>query len=124
MKAIANDDGRLEAEGFITGLQEELVDLVTRREVLLARAKVQIKEGKLDEAKKLVEELERLPTASDFSRKVKAQHEKIRTDDEAVQKKIDALFDDTLTLLEKHLQTDDIEAVWQTLRAAQAPAES
>ena len=34
---IANDDQRLAAEGFITGLQEELVDVFARRKILMMR---------------------------------------------------------------------------------------
>jgi len=118
---IPNDDGRLEAEGFITGLQEELVDLVTRREVLLAQTKSRTKAEKFEEAKRLVEQLQRLPTAAEFSRKLKEQREKIRSGDAATGAKIDALFDDTQKLLQKHLGGDEIEAVWQQLRKAASP---
>jgi hypothetical protein len=54
---IPNDDRRLEAEGLASGLQYELIDLVTRREVLFARARARIKAGKFDEAEELIGQL-------------------------------------------------------------------
>ena len=120
---IADDDGRLEAEGFITGLQEELVDLVTRREVLLARIEARLEDDKLDddkldEAAKMIDEVQRLPAAEEFSLRLKTRRAKIRTDDDATQAKINALFDDTQKLIHKHLGIDEIEELSQQLRKA------
>lgn len=122
---IANDDQRLEAEGFITGLQEEMVDLVTRREVLLIRTRARIEEAKFDEAKfdearDLIDELRGLPTAAEFALMLKEQRKKVRSADAKVQAKIDALFVDTQKLLRQHLDPDAIEAVWQELRKARS----
>ncbi len=121
---IANDDRRLEAEGFVTGLQEEMVDLVTRREVLFILTRARIKDGKFDEASELIEELRRLPTAHDFSLMLKARQKKVRSDDDGVQAKIDVLFRDTLQLLGKHLDPNAIEEVWQELRTARGDTRS
>ena len=118
---IANDDGRLEAEGFITGLQEELVDLVTRRELLLARAKARILAKKYDKARELIDELRRLPTGAEFSRTLSAQRAKTRSDDPTTRAKIDALFGDTQKLVDQHLRGDDIEPLQEQLRKARKP---
>ncbi len=115
---IANDDGRLEAEGFITGLQEELVDLVTRRELLLVRTKARIKAKQFAKAMELLAELRRLPTGDDFSWMLAERQKEIRSDDRATQVKIDMLFGDTRKLLAKHLGVDEIEEVRQQLRKA------
>ena len=45
---IRNDDGRLEAEGVVLGLKENLIDLVARREVLSSRIRARIEDGKLE----------------------------------------------------------------------------
>jgi len=115
---IADDDQRLAVEGIITGLQEELVDLVTRREVLLARARARIKQGKFDEAAELIDQLNRLPSGSDFARALANARKAISSDDPAMQHKIEMLFGDTRKLVDKHLSPDAIEAVWQELRRA------
>lgn len=116
--AIANDDRRLEAEGIITGLQEEMVDLVARREVLFTRARTRIETGKLDEARELIDELRKLPDGPQFALKLNERQKRVRSGDAAVQAKIDALFDDTHKLLKKHLDPGPIEELWQELRRA------
>jgi len=115
---IADDESRLEAEGVITGLQERLVDLVTGREVLYARAKSRIEAGKFDEARELIDELRRMPTAGDFSRRLEDQKARVRSDDPTIQARIDMLFADTRKLIAKHLDPKPIEQLWQDLRAA------
>jgi hypothetical protein len=119
---IADDEGRLEAEGVITGLQERLVDLVTRREVLYVRAKRQIDDRKFDEARQLIDELRRLPDAAQFTLRLENEKKRIGTDDPLVQAQIDALFDDTRKLIDKHLTPNLAEQLWQDLRKAQGAA--
>ena len=108
---VANDDGRLEAEGLITGLQEEIVDLVTRRTVLLARTRARIEAGKFDEAAELVETLNGLQTGPQFASTLDAQRKSIYSNDPAVQAKIDALFSDTRKLMLKYLDPKTVEEV-------------
>jgi len=112
---IANDDQRLQAEGFIVSLQEELVDLVTHRQVLITLAKARIGEGKLDEAKDLLDELQRLPTRADFSHRLAQRQRNLRAADSTVQAKIDALFGDTGKLIQQHLDPAAVEEVWKQL---------
>ncbi|OHB66747.1 MAG: hypothetical protein A2V70_09975 [Planctomycetes bacterium RBG_13_63_9] len=115
---IADDDERLEAEGFITGLQEELVDLVTQREVLIARIRARIEAGEFDEAAEVVDQLRRLPSESEFDRILAEQQKRIRSANPAAQAKINALFGDTRKLVGKHLDPAVVEDLWQQLRKA------
>jgi len=119
---IADDEGRLEAEGVITGLQERLVDLVTHREVLYVRAKRQIDDRKFDEARQLIDELRRLPDAAQFTLRLENEKKRIGSDDPVVQAQIDGLFDDTRKLIDKHLTPNLAEQLWQDLRTAQGGA--
>jgi hypothetical protein len=121
---IVDDEDRLEAEGFITGLQEELVDMVTRREVLLTRTKARIEAKQFDQAVELVSQLRRLPSKAEFARMLTEQRKRIRSTNSAVQAKINLLFADTQTLLEKHLDPQVIEELWQQLRKARGDAGS
>ena len=119
--AIPNDDERLEAEGFVTGLQEQMVDLVTRREVLLTRARARIDAGKLEEADAMIEELEALGRAQDDLELELAEQQKATiSPDPAIQAKIDKLFSDTRKLMEKHLQDEPVEQVARQLRQARS----
>ena len=120
---VANDDRRLEAEGLITGLQEAMVDLVTRRTVLIARAGARIEAGKLDEAADLIETLRNLPAGPQFAGTLAAEKKNIYSSDPAVQAKIDALFGDTQKLLRKYLDPAAVEDAWQQLRREKAKHE-
>ena len=67
---ISNDDQRLAAEGFITGLQEELVDVFARRKILMMRIRAAIEAKQFDRASELFDELRRLPTGEQFAARV------------------------------------------------------
>ena len=122
---VADDDRRLQAEGSVNGLREQLIDLVTRREVLFARARTRIKAGKLDEAEKLIQQLQRLQKSEyELGRMLDLQRRGARADDPGVQRKIDALFDDTQQLFQKYLAPKLIERLRGDLRNARAAGKS
>jgi hypothetical protein len=116
---IANDDRRLEAEGFITGLQEELVDLVARREVLMSRIRARIEAKQLDKAGELLDELRRMPAAQQFVFRLTNAQQRLATSDAVVQHKVDALLADTRKLIDKHLDPRGIEDLEKQLRSAE-----
>jgi hypothetical protein len=60
------DDYRLQTEGFVMALQGRVTDLVARREILAARIRKQIKEGKFAEAEILVKKYGELESRDDF----------------------------------------------------------
>ena len=115
---MPNDDQRLQAEGFITGLQEELFDLVARQKILSMRIRTRIEAKDLDKAGELVEELRRLPTAQQFITRMTREQEKLATTDTAIQKKINAFFGDTRKLIDQHLDLHLIEDLDRELRDA------
>ena len=121
---LPNDDQRLKAEGFITGLQEQMVDVTTRREVLFARARLRIESGKFDEAQQFLEEVRQLPTAHDLSLKLDAPRNRVRTGDSRMQAKINALFSDTAALIQQQLDPRALEALRRQLREARQAAGS
>ena len=114
---IRPDDERLRAEGFIRGLQQELIDLVTRREVLLAQAQKRIEEKKLDEAQKLVDELRGLESRHDFDLYLlqEQKREEAVSDDKLAQAKIDQMFRKTRTLVNAYLDPVVIEQLERVL---------
>ncbi|MFH1267149.1 MAG: hypothetical protein ABIK89_15585 [Planctomycetota bacterium] len=118
--AIANDDQRLEAEGFITGLQEELIDLVTRREVLLAQASRQLEEKEFDEAEKLVRQLQGLEGRDDFALHMTQEEKKVFSPDRLIQAKIDAMFSKTRKLVAEYLNPSAIDQLDRQLHEARS----
>jgi hypothetical protein len=106
---VPDDDRRLEAEGVIVGLQENLVDLVVRRAILASQARSRIAAGKIDEAGRFIDELRRLRTQQQFLRQLEQERQRLISNDPVVQKKIDKLFDDTTRLLSNQLLPREIE---------------
>jgi hypothetical protein len=122
---IPDDDPRLEAEGLLSGLREELVDLVARREVLLARARARIKAGQFDEAEELIGQLLRLEQSQqELSRTLAVEQRGVRAADPAVQREIDALFGDVQKLLRTQLRTEAVAQLREELRTARSKAGS
>jgi len=116
---IANDDQRLEAEGFITGLQEELVDLVTRREVLLAQVAKRMEKKEFDEAAKLVRQLRGLESREDFDLYLLEEQKKVFSSDRLIQAKIDQMFRKTRELVNEYLDPAVIDQLDRQVRSAQ-----
>ncbi len=120
---IRNDDQRLAAEGFINGLQEELLDLVARERIFIAMAKNRIENKQFDKAAELIDELRRLPTAQQFHLRLEAEKERLATNDPSVQKQIDALMGDTRQLIDKYLDPQVIEDLDHDFREAKTGGE-
>lgn len=119
---LPDDTERLEAEGFITGLQESLVDLVVRREVLLALIRHYLSENRLEDATRLNEELNGLRTRQQFANELDREQQRTVSSDPSTQRKIDKLFADTKVLLNQFMRAGPVEEVQAELRAAQARA--
>lgn len=108
---IANDDHRLAVEGFITGVQEELIDTLAQRDVLLRRIQNRLDAGKIDEARALVADLRRLPTREQFRERLATFERTIFTNDPETRRKIDRLFADTRKVLDKYLDPKPLEEI-------------
>jgi hypothetical protein len=117
---LADDNLRLEAEGFLRGLQEEFVDLVARRKVLAMRVQRRIEDGKLEDAEKLVDEMRQLETRQDLERRIRERQATFQTRDQAQQDRINRLFRDTRSLLSKHLDPAEIDKLRDELAAAKS----
>jgi hypothetical protein len=113
---VPNDDQRLAAEGFITGLQEELFDIVARQKILVAMIKTRVDAKKFTEAEEFVDALRRLPTAQQFHVRINREQEALATKDTGIQKKIDQLMSDTRQLVDKWLDPRIIEDLDRDLR--------
>jgi hypothetical protein len=116
---MANDDQRLQAEGFVKGLQHRVMDLVARRELYASRIDRHLEKNELDEAKALLEEFRELETRSDLTRQLDQQEQRITSSDRRVQAKIDKLFSDTRQLLGKFLDPRKTNELAEKLLKAQ-----
>jgi hypothetical protein len=96
---LVDDDGRLQAEGFVMALSARALDLVARREIAAGRIRAYLKEGKLTEAQQLLEEFRQLETRGDLSRALDAQQQQLASPDKTTQARIDRLLADARKLL-------------------------
>lgn len=98
---LTPDDKRLQAEGFVSGVQAVLTDLVAQRELYAKRIRTRLTEGKLGDAEKLLEEFKALQTRDDVQKLIDQQQPRITSPHKKVQAKIDKHFEDTRKLLYK-----------------------
>lgn len=104
---IADDTARLQAQARLVEIREQLVDLVARRNILLARARNQLNKGQLDQSQQFIEELDALPGRAQFNKILSAAENQPgnRSEDPRVQARIEKLFASTRSLLGKSLDT-------------------
>jgi hypothetical protein len=101
---IADDTVRLAAQGEVQAVREELVDIVARRAILIARIEALLKDGKAEDARPLMAELSDLPTASMLRSRIEGVAARLRTsDDPRVRQTIDGQFTATRDLLARFL---------------------
>ena len=116
---VVNDDGRLQAEGFVASFQSKIMDLEARRQIAATRIRSKIKEGKFDEAQQLIEQFRILETRSDLGRVL--DKTAIRSTDKTTQLRIDKLLLDARALLGKFLDPEMINVLQRELTAARNP---
>ncbi len=117
---IADDTARLKAQATITSLREQLIDLVARRNILIARVRDQAANNRLAEARKLLSQLDALPGRAYFAQLLSAaeRNERNRSTEPKVQARIEKMFADTRKLLGRFLSTRQISDLQAELNAA------
>ena len=122
--AVIDDSQRLAAEAIIMAAQEELLDLVTRRAVLIARIQAALKAGKPEEADELLVKLYALKTRDQFTQQLDMEHNKIISDDPLIQRRVDVMFDKIHKQVVQHLDPNEVDKqgvlVREALKAAPA----
>lgn len=105
---MADDEARLQAEGFIMALQSRALDLVARREIIAARFRARLKEGKLDEAQTLLESYRQLETRTDLTRALDEAKQGLVSADRLTQSRITKLLEDAQKLLANNKLSDEL----------------
>ena len=109
--SIPDDRQRLRAEGFIRGIQDELVDTVARREAIALQIQRQIQsefltEADLDKADQLLQKLRDLSADVELARELERGRPNYSSPDNATQNRIDRLFRDTAAAIRGTLSND------------------
>jgi hypothetical protein len=116
--SVVNDDGRLQAEGFVVALQSKIMDLEARRQIVVARFRGKLKAGKLDEAQEMLDQFRMLESRNDLARLLNQQN--IKSVDPVTQKRIEKLFTDARAVLFKFLDPELGNVLQRELVAAKA----
>jgi hypothetical protein len=116
---LYNDDVRLQAEGFVKGLQNRVMDLVARRELYILRFHRHLERKEYDQAQALLEEFRSLDTRSDLTNLINQQEQRFTSGQRGVQAKIDRLLSDTRQLVRRFLDPDTSNQLQQELLQAQ-----
>jgi hypothetical protein len=120
---VADSVARLRAQSEAQVVREQLVDVVARRSIMMARIKSMLEKGRLDDAKKLMFELDSLPTSSVFGRSIELAAKKIPpSKDPTVQRSVDKMFSTTRELLGKFLDRRQIIDLQSQVNAAPTKA--
>jgi hypothetical protein len=118
---IADSPSRLRAQGEAQVIREQLVDVVARRTIMAARIRALLKEGRVDDAREIMTELDSLPSATTFGRNIDAAAKKLpASNDPGVQRMIDNLFSSTRAMLGRFLDRREIIDLQSEVNAAQA----
>jgi hypothetical protein len=117
---VPDDNPRLQAEGYIKGLSGEIMDLVAQRQILAARIRKRVSDGKLDEAEDLMDEFRELKTRNDMQRALDRQMQRqMESPYASVKARIDQLYGETRSMLGKYLDPNLGNQLLRELRAAQ-----
>ena len=115
------DDSRLQAEGFVLALQGRTMDLVARREILIAQFRDRLAKGERAEAAELLEAFRTLDTREILVRELDSQQQQIISADTLTQKRIDKLFGDARKMLQnKYLDPEMVNVLQRELQSAPA----
>ena len=117
---VVDDDGRLQAEGFVLAFQSRVMDLVARRELVAAQFKKQLAAGKIEEAQRTLEEFRSLETRADLMRVLDQQQQSITSRDRVTELRIQRLFADARKLLLKFLDPETGNQLASQLAAARS----
>lgn len=120
---LADDTRRLEIEAFVRGFQVEIIDLIGLRNVLAARIKLHVKNGRVDEANKSLERLVSLENYEEMANRLVVIQRKFLDDAQEdipsySKLKVDRMFTVTRQLLQKYLQDGLVEASRQRIDSA------
>lgn len=123
---IGDDELRLQAEGFIIGMQSATMDAYARRLELAARFKRRLEAGQLDKAELMIAEARLLPNRAQLMQALDQRESSFTTTNPRVQSKIDTLFGEGRKLLTSFPDSDLTGQLNADLAKAKsaAPAES
>lgn len=121
---LTGDDMRLQAEAYVRGAQNAIVDLVAIRKLLAARIRMRLRKGQMKEAEELIVALRDQPTqeelANDMDKKQGYFLDEIGNRNIGQRKKVDDMFKLTREMLGKQINPAVIRGLEADFNRAKA----
>ncbi|QDT08733.1 hypothetical protein [Planctomycetes bacterium K23_9] len=121
---LTGDDMRLQAEAYVNGVANAIVDLVAIRKLLGARIRNRLRKGQLDEAKELLVALRDQPTkdilSGDLEKKQAYFLKEIGSRNANARRKVDNMFSSTREMLDTQITQRDIREIEEDFIRAQS----
>jgi hypothetical protein len=114
-------DVQMRVAARLSAFREDMVDLVARRNIIMARVRQQIEDKDFAQARELLGSLDELPGPTQFGQTLDREAARHRTKDLQVQRRIDSLFSQTRTALGKFLDPRVIGELHEELQQAESP---
>jgi hypothetical protein len=116
---LLDERQRLAAEAKIALLRDELMDLVARRTILSLRVAMKLDEADgVDDAERLLRELEELPGRAQFNQKIESAERLYSADHPVLQRRIERQFDGLRSVLGNRLSPRELIELNAKVRAA------
>ena len=117
---VADDMARLQAQARLVEIREQLVDLVARRNILLARVRDGLDQGHLDQARLLIQDLDALPGRAQMNQILSTAESQSgnRSKDPRIQARIAKLFANTRALLGRSLDARPVRDLENAVNTA------
>lgn len=106
---VSDDDMRLQAEGYLLGIQEEMIDQIVLREIAMARIEAKIEKGEKEEARKILNEIRSMRTTDDFIREMESRKARFVTAQADQKERIRIMFEKTMKLLNEYMNAKRVQ---------------
>ena len=116
--SVRDDDHRLGAEAIVTGLENNFMDLVARRQVLASNIRDLIEQKEFEKAEEELKEFRKIPDRIAYVKLVNDQSLGLVTQDRRTQEKIRLMFSDLHGLLGNFLEPQLANQLYQEIQNA------
>lgn len=117
---LPDDRPLVEVESFVRSVEQDLIDLVARRQLIALRVRKLLAEGEKARAEDLVGQLRKMETQSDFLRRIEARQRAISLPSEGLRQKVDKVFGDMRQILARMLTPTFVQQLQDEVNRAKS----
>lgn len=115
---LPDDEARIFAEGVVSGLKTEILDLISRREVLIEQTKIALERNDLKSAEITFGLYQDLMNLAEWNDYLAGQQRRLATNDNRQQVKIDKMFDELQSFASEKIKVSSDKEIQEKMLAA------